>query len=56
MDMEDDGIERAVHMAVEAGEQYIVIFTPTKAGTYPFECTVEGHAAAGMVGELVVEP
>lgn len=24
-------------------------------GTYPFECSVPGHASAGMVGELVVE-
>jgi len=26
-----------------------------KPGTYVVECTVEGHAEAGMVGTLVVE-
>jgi uncharacterized cupredoxin-like copper-binding protein len=24
------------------------------AGTYPFHCTIQGHAAAGMVGTLTV--
>ena len=25
-------------------------------GEYPFECTVPGHAAAGMIGVLIVTP
>ncbi len=25
-----------------------------KAGTYPFKCSYDGHAAAGMVGKIVV--
>jgi uncharacterized cupredoxin-like copper-binding protein len=25
-----------------------------KAGTYSFKCSYDGHAAAGMVGQIVV--
>ncbi|MDI3269532.1 MAG: plastocyanin/azurin family copper-binding protein [Bacillota bacterium] len=31
-------------------------FTFDKPGTYPYVCTVPGHAQGGMVGEIVVEP
>lgn len=31
-----------------------VRFTPTKAGTYEFQCDVDGHAKKGMRGTLVV--
>jgi len=33
-----------------------VTFTPTKAGTYAFECDVPGHAQLGMKGTFVVQP
>ena len=31
-----------------------VRFTPSKAGTYEFQCDVDGHAHKGMRGTLVV--
>jgi|SwirhisoilCB2_FD_contig_31_32571159_length_1091_multi_4_in_0_out_0_3 uncharacterized cupredoxin-like copper-binding protein len=30
-------------------------FTPAKAGTYDFYCSIPGHREAGMVGKLVVQ-
>lgn len=39
---------------VQPGQEYVLEFTPNKTGTFPFECTVAGHAAAGMVGTVVV--
>ncbi len=44
-----------LHMAAEHGTTAMMSFTPTKAGTYSFYCTVEGHRAAGMEGRLIVE-
>lgn len=29
-------------------------FVPVKAGTYPLQCTIKGHAAAGMIGEITI--
>lgn len=37
------------------GQQGWVEFTPTKAGTYEIECTIDGHRAAGMKATLIVE-
>ncbi|GAB4320820.1 MAG: hypothetical protein Kow0010_00860 [Dehalococcoidia bacterium] len=52
---QDEGAHYAIHVAAEPGETATVEFTPTKPGTYEFLCTVPGHAAAGMVGTLIVE-
>ncbi|MGB5709292.1 MAG: cupredoxin domain-containing protein [Waterburya sp.] len=30
------------------------VLTPMKSGTYELHCSIKGHAAAGMVGEIVV--
>jgi plastocyanin len=38
------------------GQTQRVRFRITDPGTYRIECTVPGHAAAGMVGTLVVTP
>lgn len=43
-----------VHVAMPANGQTTVRFTPTEPGRIPFYCGVPGHAAAGMVGELIV--
>jgi uncharacterized cupredoxin-like copper-binding protein len=44
-----------VHVAAEGGKNATIEFTPDEPGVYRYVCTVEGHEAAGMVGELVVE-
>lgn len=36
------------------GERGSVTFTPDRPGRYYYVCTLPGHAAAGMMGELVV--
>ena len=48
------GMTMAAH-AVPGGAA-VARFTPTQVGTFKVICTEPGHEAAGMVGELVVEP
>jgi len=43
-----------LHLALESGTDGVLEFTPTEAGQYEFMCTVTGHAAAGMIGTLIV--
>lgn len=43
------------HLNVEPGEAWTGGLAGLAAGVYTFECTVPGHAAAGMVGSLIVE-
>jgi plastocyanin len=38
------------HMGYE-----VLVFTPTEPGTYTYYCSVEDHAARGMMGTLIVE-
>jgi uncharacterized cupredoxin-like copper-binding protein len=45
-----------VHAAMPAGKRGIVLFSPTRPGTYAFYCSVPGHRAAGMAGTLIVAP
>ncbi len=45
-----------VHVTVEPGLEVTVGLRPSVAGTYPFLCTAVGHAEAGMLGTVVVEP
>lgn len=40
---------------VQAGETGDLTFTAPGPGKYLYVCTVAGHAAGGMVGELIVE-
>lgn len=44
-----------LHVAAGPGTQGKLTFTPSKAGTYEFFCTVAGHKEAGMVGTLTVK-
>lgn len=44
-----------LHVVAAAGGTGSIEFTPTEPGTYQLSCTVPGHAAAGMVGSLVVK-
>lgn len=47
--------EFAMHVAAEAGEHGVLMFTATEAGEYEFFCSVAGHADAGMRGTIIVE-
>ncbi len=41
-------------MNLPTGTTTKVTFTPNRAGTYYFWCSLPGHAEAGMVGRLIV--
>ena len=43
-----------IHATAQAGQQVTFGLSVPTAGTYPFLCTVAGHAAAGMQGSIVV--
>ena len=45
-----------VDAGARPGQTQRIRFRADAAGTYPIECTVEGHAEAGMVGTLIVDP
>jgi Cu+-exporting ATPase len=53
-DWEVDGVAN-VDAGARPGQTQTVRFRIAEPGTYHIRCTVEGHAAAGMVGTLVVE-
>jgi uncharacterized cupredoxin-like copper-binding protein len=48
--------ELDIHLEAEAGGTAATALEAPEAGSYAFSCTVPGHAAAGMRGELVVTP
>jgi plastocyanin len=41
-------------LTVTSGKQEATGTVNLKAGTYKFTCSYDGHAASGMVGEIVV--
>lgn len=45
-----------VFVAVGPGEDKAVTFTVKMPGVYEYICPIGGHAAAGMTGELLIEP
>ncbi len=48
-------VKGAIHeLELKPGAEAEWVITPMKAGTYELHCSIEGHAPAGMVGEIVV--
>ncbi|MCC7118067.1 MAG: cupredoxin domain-containing protein [Anaerolineales bacterium] len=54
MMMGSDAAEYDLHMPTAAGAASKLSFIATQPGTYKIFCSVPGHEAAGMVGELIV--
>ena len=50
----DFKINRKVTPVIKPGKTAKLVVTFSKKGTYPYLCTVPGHAAAGMKGVLTV--
>jgi len=49
------GLDNVTTGDVESRQKKSVEFTPPQAGTYTVECTIPGHAEAGMTGTLTVQ-
>lgn len=49
------GLDTPVRIAAGPGQSASATFTPDKPGTYETYCSVPGHEAAGMKGQLVVD-
>ncbi len=48
-------IKGAIHeLELKPGGEAEWVLTPMKPGTYELHCSIKGHTAAGMVGEIVV--
>ena len=43
-----------IHVTLQPGQRTTIGMQPATAGSYPFLCTVAGHAQAGMQGTIVV--
>lgn len=50
-----NNVDANLHLVAEPGKQDALEFVPTQPGVYRFFCSVPGHRAAGMVGELIVK-
>ena len=51
----DEGVAQPVKLTVNGGETTSRTFTFDKPGTYKFECSLPGHALAGMRGTITVQ-
>ena len=47
-----EGVSQPVKIEAQGGQTARGAFTIDSPGTYPFVCTVPGHAAAGMQGTI----
>lgn len=45
-----------VEAILEPGETHTITLTFDQPGTHTFECSIPGHAAAGMTGAVFVRP
>jgi uncharacterized cupredoxin-like copper-binding protein len=49
-----NGTDKPVRITANAGQDATGVFTIVQPGTYTFECSIPGHAAAGMRGSITV--
>jgi len=54
-DWQVDGLAN-VDAAARAGQTQMITFIAPAPGHYTYRCTVPGHAEAGMIGVLIVDP
>ena len=48
-------VKGAIHeLELKPGAEAEWVFIPQKSGAYELHCSITGHAAAGMVGEIIV--
>lgn len=52
--MGNDAATYDLHFYAKAGDSATLQFTASEPGTYKIYCTILGHEAAGMIGELIV--
>ena len=50
-----DGVAQPVKITANGGQTASGSFTIDKPGNYTFECSMPGHAAAGMRGTITVQ-
>jgi uncharacterized cupredoxin-like copper-binding protein len=50
-----DGVKQPVKITVMGGQTASGTFTIDTPGTYSFECSMPGHAAAGMRGTITAQ-
>jgi nitrite reductase (NO-forming) len=50
-----DGVAQPVKITAGGGQTASGTFTVDSPGTYTFQCSMPGHAAAGMQGRLTAE-
>ena len=55
MDDDHDAAARAMHLALDAGQEGSMRLRVHGPGTYQYYCTVPGHREAGMVGTLTID-
>jgi uncharacterized cupredoxin-like copper-binding protein len=51
----NEGVAQPVKLTVNGGETISRTFTLDTPGTYKFECSMPGHALAGMRGTITVQ-
>lgn len=55
MGADQGAMARAVHLALDAGQEGRMRLRVHEPGTYTYYCTVPGHREAGMVGTLTID-
>jgi uncharacterized cupredoxin-like copper-binding protein len=55
MDGDQDATGRAMHLALDAGQEGVMRLRVHEPGTYAYYCSVPGHRESGMAGTLTIE-